>query len=188
MSKKTKAEILMFMASIPALSSHVEVNGQKAIEKVYYVALPGETITTQSGKLVLPKDRPEIGVTNFPNGDRFPKGKTVLVTGIRLLAEVTAGKTVKTAEWKSEVPAVVKNGELKVRQGATLTELPNTAIANFKGVPTTSEDDFREVVPFIFREETPFELMAEFAGILPANTLLRYEFSCIEMENAAVLS
>ncbi|MFY0481658.1 hypothetical protein ACI6PS_03560 [Flavobacterium sp. PLA-1-15] len=177
----TNAEALTYLASIKAGTSLPSVQSRVIKAKTLYIAGASTGLAANNGQLVIPSLVPEVGVTNLPKGNTLPKGTNLLVFGVRVLFETGAGKTTKDADFKSEAPANWKNGELKISQNGTgvLFETSGTDVTNFRA-STGNDDDFREVVPFLIRSESPYSIEAQLASAGAANQLYKVELRAIE--------
>lgn len=137
----------------------------------------------QAGQALLAGDKASVGVSTF-DGNKLPKGVKALVTGIRVLFDTTASvqtNGIATANWKSEAPAVFKNGEIKISQGGQLFLSSGTDVTNFKGTSTGNDDDFREVVPFLLRSQAAIEFLLTLADASAADQAYRIELRVVEV-------
>lgn len=183
MSKKglTYEEALMYLASIKAGTSLPNVQGRVIKSKTVYLAGASLGLAANNGQLIIPSMVPEVGVTNLPKGNTLPKGTNMLVYGLRVMFDTVADATTKNAVFKSEAPANWKNGELKIAQSGTgiLFEASGTDVTNSKA-STGNDDDFREVVPFLIRSESPYSIEAQLASAGLVNQLYKVEMRVIE--------
>ena len=183
MSQKilTYAESLTYMKSINPGTSLPNVLGRVIKAKTVYVAGASLGLAANNGQLVIPSMVPEVGVTNFPKGNTLPKGVNWLVYGVRAMFETTADKTVKDAAWKSEAPVNWKNCEFKISQNGqgVLFESSGTDITNFKA-STGNDDEFREVVPFLIRSESPYSIETQLSSAGLVAQLYKIELRVIE--------
>lgn len=163
--------------SLPAIGN------RRARTVTKYIAGNSEDLSANNGATILAATKKETGVTNFENGNLLPKGKHLLVTGIRVLFDTTANATTKDADWTSEAPVEWINGELTVAQDGqgTLFQTSGTDITNIgRANRTSNDDDFRDIVPFLLRPETSFNIEAKLAGSATAS-VYKVELRCVEL-------
>lgn len=155
--------------------------GKKVKRKVMYIAGLGANLASKNGHIIDQATQKLVGTTNFDGGNKLNTGRSLLVTGIRILFDTTSGVTIATAVWKGEAPAVFKNGEFKISQDGTgdLLENPIGPFAKYgSSIPT--EVEFAAVVPFIIRPDAPFYIQLLTAGAAGADQAFRIELDCVE--------
>ena len=181
MKKTTILEAIGALSAVQQGNGVAVMNGRKVRNKVVYIAGLGTTLSTNNNQLVLPSTDKAVGITNLDSGNKLNSGRSLLVTGVRMLFDTTADVTPLTAGWKSEAPAVFKNGELQISQQGSgdLFNSPIGPICKYNAAIAT-EDEFTAVVPFLLRPEVPFEIKALLAGATAANQAYRLELDCIE--------
>ena len=96
----------------------------------------------------------KLGFTNFDGGNKLNKGRSILITGVRILWDTTAAVTILGALWKSEAPAVFKNGEFKVGTLAAgdIFENPILPFSKYNAALSV-EEEIKPVVPFMIPED-----------------------------------
>lgn len=146
-----------------------------------YIAGDATALAANNGSTILPGTLKAVGTTNFEKGNVLPTGTQLLVTGIRTLYDTTGAATVLTADWAEVAPVCFKNGELTISQKGqgTLFSASGTDVTNFKA-STGNDDDFRDVVPFLIRDEAEFEIVFSTAGAVTAS-LYKVELRCVQL-------
>lgn len=146
-----------------------------------YIAGTNASLAANNGKTVVAGTLKAVGTTNFEKGNTLPKGKMLLVTGVRALFDVTASVTTADANWDGNIPVAFANGEFEISQRGqgTLFSTSGTDVSNFKA-STGNDDDFRDVVPFLLRSETEFDITWSVNGT-PATGVYKVELRCIEL-------
>lgn len=186
MSQKslTYQEAIQYLASIKD-GSLPSLNGKKVRSSTKYIAGLSTGLSANNGELVIASTVPAVGVTNFPKGNILPKGTNWLVIGVRMLFDTTTSVTTATALWANVAPVVWKNGELTISQKGEgiLFDTSVTDVTNFKA-STGNDVDFREVVPFVIREEANYSLKAQLAGTASADQAYKLELRVIEFVDA----
>lgn len=157
------------------------IGGYRGKSVTKYVAGTNASLATNNGNTILPGTLKVVGITNFEKGNSLPKGKKLLVIGVRALFDVTASVTTADANWDGNIPVAFANGEFEISQKGqgTLFASSGTDISNFKA-STGNDDDFREVVPFVLRSETEFNIVFSSNGT-PAVGVYKVELRCIEL-------
>lgn len=175
-------KIVAFNDSIARDASIPTANGSAFRKTTHYVT--GALNQLINGQLLEPRFEKEVGVRSINNA-KLGEGIDFLLSEIRVLCDTTsgiqAGAGVKGAAWKSEAPAVLKNGELAIVQGTVLVNEPITTVHNFKGVSTGTADDFYPISPVKIRGNARFEVNLTLAGAAASDQLVRVEMSGIEM-------
>jgi hypothetical protein len=157
------------------------VSGYRAKAVTKYVAGTTASLLLNNGRIIRPETLKAVGTTNFETGNRLPKGTRLLVTGIRTLWDVTAAATTADANWDGAIPVACANGEFEITQKGqgTLFSASGTDVSNFKA-STGNDADFRDVVPFILRDQTEFQIVFSVNGT-PAVGVYKVELRCIEL-------
>ncbi len=164
------------------------IGGALAKTSVLYLAGLSTSLAAKNGEILLTSNKPEVGISNFPEGQKLPAGQSFTVIGVRLLMDVTSSVTVTTATWKSEPPANWKNGEIVVSQkgAGELLSVPVSAIAGLTALTSTADDrDFFEVIPFTFRPQADISINAQLASAGAADQAFRIEFLGFYAQDAA---
>ena len=158
-------------SSIPAFLD------RKVRSATFYIAGIGTDIK-ERGNLIYSDTSKRVGVTNFPEGNKLPKGMEIQVNAMRALFDkTTVGVTPLIAKWNTTPDEAWLNGNFSFEQGRTTFSTPITDLANIKA-STSNDDDFRAIVPFTIREQVEFALIAELAGAAAAGTAWRIEMRC----------
>jgi hypothetical protein len=184
MRTPTLQETLAYLGAIQSNGgeekSLPKIGNRRARTVTKYFAGSSADLSANAAATVLPSTKREPGITNFDQGNVLPKGKHLLVTGIRVLFDTT-GIDPKEADWAENAPVCWKNGELSVQQDGqgVLFETPGTDVTNFKA-STGNDCDFREVVPFLLRPEASFNIYAKLVGTVVASAY-KIELRCIEL-------
>lgn len=157
------------------------IGGYRGKTVTKYIAGTNASLAANNGNTILAGTLKAVGTTNFEKGNTLPKGKKLLVTGVRALFDVNASVTTADANWDGNIPAAFANGEFEISQKGqgTLFASSGTDISNFKA-STGNDDDFREVVPFVLRSETEFNIVFSSNGT-PATGVYKVELRCIEL-------
>lgn len=150
------------LASLPEIGSGT---GKRGRSRTMYIAASNAQISGNNGLVLKPSTLNEVGVTNFEKGNTLPKGQSMLVTGVRVLADTTASATVHNANWGENAPVEFLNGEVEISQSGqgVLFQASGSDCTNFKA-STGNDDCFREVVPFLLRSESPFDIKIALNG------------------------
>lgn len=134
--------------------------GNKALKsRTHYAAGFLNQIGTNGGELLLQSQSAAPGVKSIDK-NQLAAGMPFMVTGVRFLFDTTASVQANglgTAVWASNAPACFKNGEITIAQNADLLSLSGTDGTNFKA-STGNDVDFRDVEPFILRDQTPISI------------------------------
>lgn len=141
-----------------------------------YVAGTAAELSTRNGNLIKAGLEPAPGVTNLQTANKLPAGMYLRVIGLRFLFEVTNGKTLQDAVWKSEAPANWKNSDFELTQNGDgrLFQSPITDLTNFRA-STGNDDDFRAIEPVILRPDTVFDPKVTLAAGAVTDQLWRFE-------------
>lgn len=159
--------------------------GRKVRTATFFIAGIGTDIKSL-GNLIDADTNKKVGYTNFPTGNKLPKGMELQVNGIRALFDkTTASVTPLIAKWNTTPDDAWLNGNLSFEQGKTAFSSPITDVVNFKA-STGNDDDFRPITPFTIREQVEFNIIAELAGAAAAGTAWRVEFRCDVFTSAGV--
>lgn len=151
--------------------------GRKVRTATFFIAGIGTDIRSL-GDLIDSDTNKKVGFTNFPTGNKLPKGMELQVNSLRLLFDkTTSSVTPLIAKWNTTPDEAWLNGNLSFEQGKTAFSSPVTDIVNFKA-STGNDDDFRPIIPFTIREQVEFRIIAELAGAALAATAWRIEFRC----------
>lgn len=159
-----------------------KVGGKRAKAVTKYIAGTIAGLAANNGNTILPGTLKAVGTTNFEKGNSLPKGKKLLVTGVRVLFDVTASVTVLDANWDSIIPASFANGEFEISQRGqgTLFTTSGTDVANLRNTSTGNDDDFRDVIPFMLRSDVEFNVVFSTVGTTPAG-VYKVELRCVEL-------
>jgi hypothetical protein len=146
-----------------------------------YIAGDATQLASNNGSTIVAGTLKSVGTTNFEKGNTLPKGTQLLVTGIRVVYDTTGAATVLNADWAEVAPVCFKNGELTINQKGqgTLFNASGTDVTNFKA-STGNDADFRDVVPFLIREEAEFDIVFTTAGAVTAS-LYKVELRCVQL-------
>lgn len=163
---------------------------------------------SQTGKLYVPKSVTEYKAgffTDLENGNIFKTnteaqvgissidkrklgaGVNQLVYAVRVRAKSLAAGTeaaLLASPFDGVAPAYFCNGEVRINQNAELLRSSGSDVTNIKAA-TGNDDDFREVVPFSLRENTPFDVNFKLAGSATANDAYKFEYRAIEFVEVA---
>lgn len=152
-------------------------DGFKLKSTVKYAA--GLSNAIEQNQLILPKNSETVGVTNI---DKAQLAYPFVVTGIKLAfdTDTGAGVTALTAVYDDKAPNYWANGEIEIRQGDTLIDIPISAITNL-GASTSVADEVYDVAPFVIRENKVFEITPSLAGAAVANQAYRIELHGYEL-------
>ena len=158
------------------------INGYRGKTVTKYMAGTLASLASNNGNTIVAGTTKAVGVTNFEKGNVLPSTKQLLVVGVRCLFDVTAAVTVNDANWDGPIPVALANGEFEISQKGqgTLFTSPGTDVSNFKA-STGNDDDFRDVVPFLLRSETEFNMTFSANGAFAAAGVYRIELRCIEL-------
>ncbi|HEX8269771.1 MAG TPA: hypothetical protein VF581_07755 [Flavobacterium sp.] len=182
----TLVEVLAFLGAIQPNGSEAkslpQIKGRRARTRTMYVAGYSADLAGNNGALILPSTKKQVGFTNFETGNILSKGAHLLVTGVRILFDTTAAATVLDADWTSNAPVNWLNGEVTISQDGqgVLLNTSGSDITNFKA-STGNDADFRDIVPFLLRPESSFNLIAQLASAGAANQAFKLELRCIEL-------
>lgn len=158
-------------------SSIPNFDGRKVRSATFYIAGTGATILGL-GHLIDADTNKKVGFTNFPTGNKLPKGMEIQVNAMRALFDkTTVSVTPLIAKWNTTPDEAWLNGNFSFEQGRTTFSTPITDLANIKA-STSNDDDFRAIVPFTIREQVEFAMIAELAGAAAAGTAWRIEMRC----------
>jgi hypothetical protein len=160
--------------------------GNKLVRsKTYYKAGKLSDLSSQNGKMLLPSDRPDKGITNFIDGNRLPKGTEFFIEEIRVLFDTTVGATLQNANWAESAPVCFLNGEFEITQQGTgtLFQSSGTDVTNTKAA-TGNQDDFREIKGIKLRDEVIFDIVASLVGAVPVDALYKVELRGTEFPTA----
>jgi hypothetical protein len=169
------------------------INGQTGIQEVHYFRGYLNQLAPDNGNIVLSRNDDEVGVRSL-KGNKLTKGQQIFVIGVRALFDTTADiqsdavKLRTVAAWKSEAPAVFKNGVVEIRQGITATKLTGTVISPF-GVTAQKEEDkfFFLDIPFLISDEKEWNIQANLAGTAAADQAFNIELLTVtynDVQNA----
>jgi len=167
---------------------NIDQKANKLRSNVFFIAGLGVNLAGQNNLLIDQNTKKEIGVTNFDTGNKFNKGRMFLVTGIRILFDVTVGVTPKTAVWKGDAPAVFKNGEISISQAGGLGDLfrhPIGPLAKYAASLST-EQEVVSIAPFLIRDESEIAIAMQLAGQAAADQAYKVELYGYEFSDAAV--
>lgn len=185
MKTLTLQEALIFLGAInPAgqeKKSLPSIGNYRGRSVTKYASATSGSITSNQGKVILPNTLKAVGTTNFDNGNILPTGKSFLVTGVRVLADTTSGKTTATAVYDTVAPVDFKNGEFKVSQNGQgiCFEASGSDVSNFKA-STGNDVDFREVTPFLLRSNANFDIEIALNGTV-TTAVYKVELRGIEL-------
>ncbi|ALM50316.1 hypothetical protein AMR72_16345 [Flavobacterium psychrophilum] len=185
MKSLSLSEATAFLPLVEAGNGVATIGGVKAKTKVFYIAGLGTDLAAKNNELIDQATKKENGVTNFDGSNKLNKGRQILVTAIRILFDTTAATPVKEAGWKSEAPAVFKNGTFKVGTSAAgdIIENPVGPFAKYSS-SLSVEQEFKQVVPFMIPEEVEYYIQLIPAGNAAADQKYRIEFDAIEFTAA----
>ncbi|RDI07049.1 hypothetical protein [Flavobacterium sp. AG291] len=185
MKQLTLQEAMNFLPLVTN-GNGVALNGSfKAKSKVLYIAGLGADLAANNNNIIIQDTKKKIGLTNFDGGNKLNKGRSILITGMRILWDTTVDVTPLTALWKGEAPAAFKNGEFKVGTLAAgdLFESPINPFAKYNAA-TSVEDEIKPVVPFMIPEDVEFYIQLIPAAAAAVDQAYRIEFDCIEFTAA----
>lgn len=181
MKQLTLQEAMNFLPMVTA-GKGVALNGDyKAKSKVLYIAGLGADLSGNNNNIILQETKRKNGYTNFDGGNKLNKGRSILITGIRILWDVTAAVTPLTAVWKGDAPPAFKNGEFKVGTLAAGDIFDNPINPFSKYASSLSvEQEIKPVVPFMIPEDVEFYIQLIPAVAAAADQAYRIEFDAIE--------
>jgi|GEM_PF-367801 len=171
-----------------AQSKRIDINSARFIDKTIYFAFDAKG---EGGivELIDGTTEKRVGVTNL-DGNKFNKGRYVVIDGLRVLGENTATDLGK-AKWLSELHPALKNSELRIMQDGVLLDMPVSDLHN-EGNGSSNDDDFRDIVtaPIIMPEiEFKYDWVFPKGETVPstvASALVRIEARVIEIITASV--
>ena len=122
-------------------------------------------------------DDKTIGLTNL-NSRKLDADKYFLVTGIQLLYAVAGGTTsddIKAADYKTDLPAVIKNGEFTMELGTEVL-VPEISVENFnEGGSTIVPKGFYKLEnPKWLKPLQEIKPEFKFAGVAALNSALKF--------------
>jgi hypothetical protein len=181
MKQLTLQEAMGFLPLVSAGKGVALNGGFKAKSKILYVAGLGAELAAKNNNLIEQSTVKKTGFTNFDGSNKLNKGRSILITAVRILFDVTVDVTPLVAVWKGDAPSVFKNGDLKVGTLASgdLFEFPIGPLAKYSS-SLSVEQEFRPVVPFMIPEDVEFYIQMVLAGNAGVNQAYRVEFDAIE--------
>jgi len=179
-----KLSIEEIIKTLPA-KDNARIGNRKVRTKVLYIRGLATGISAD-GKIIEQKTMKELGITNFDGQNKLNAGRDILILGIRVLFDTTAGITAKTALWKSEAPAAFKNGHLVINQQGSgdLFDNPIGPFAQYNAAIAV-EDQFKAVAPFWLRQQVEFTIQILTAGAVAVDQAFSVEFDCLEVTDEA---
>lgn len=178
----THQDLAAYIGAMGEDKSLPKIGGKRLRSVTMYKSGLSEDLAANNGSILVAGTKKEVGITNFEDGNRLPKGMSILVTSLRILHDTTAAVTPKTAIWANVAPPIWKNGEFTIRQEGqgVLFQASGTDVCNFKA-STGNDADFREVVPFLLRPDADIDMVVSLAGIAAADQAYKVELRGVNL-------
>lgn len=158
-------------------SGNYTVGGRKVRRKVIYI---NANVSAKSGtfQLVEQKTDKVVGITNLDGGDKFSKGRDVIVLAVKVGVD-TGTAVPQEATYKNQPLAALANGELRIIQGEELASFPISVLAN-PGTATKVDDNFFKTAPIFLKSQTAFKFEVETPAAIAATTCLSLMLDTLE--------
>lgn len=140
----------------------------------------------QDGNIMKSNTEAQVGISSIDK-KKLGAGVNQLVYAVRVRAKSLAASTeaaLIASAFDGNAPAYFTNGEVRISQNAELFRSSGSDVTNIKA-STGNDDDFREVVPFSLRENTPFDVKFTLADVAVPNDAYKYEHRAIEFVEVA---